>query len=331
MEHGETIDKNEFGDYILQKLESRDPTTQKSYTEWLTRIYTNTNVKFEDLNRNDLLRKYDLAKRKHLIKPQDKDINKFKSWTQFEDTILNYDLSSLEQEKIINKGKSEIVYEDNTIRIIHPYDEKAACYYGRGTRWCTAATEGANAFAGYNNDGELLILIPKQPQYTHEKYQIHVNTNSYKDEKDSNVNVNWLISERFDIFKWFIDRYPQLKGSMFLMDENELNKKITGFVDKIKTILNNMNELYSNTGKQILDYFRLELKGAFGYGFNMINEEYLSFLLYDKETWTLEDALYKITRYISSYISSHASIKNNDTLKKIFNTIIDTLYPEENT
>ncbi|MGA1048922.1 MAG: hypothetical protein ACO3UU_13015, partial [Minisyncoccia bacterium] len=83
--------------------------------------------------------------------------------------------------------------QDGDVRVIVPLDEKAACYYGQGTRWCTAATKGENYFERYNSEGPLYIIIPKKPKYPGEKYQLHVNSEQFMDEKDDTVGISKLL------------------------------------------------------------------------------------------------------------------------------------------
>ena len=82
------------------------------------------------------------------------------------------------------RAEGPIVYDGITVRIRHPKTKRAACYYGRGTKWCTAATKGDNYFDEYNKDGPLYIIIPKTPSYPGEKYQFHEESGQYLNEKD---------------------------------------------------------------------------------------------------------------------------------------------------
>ena len=81
----------------------------------------------------------------------------------------------------------------------------AACYYGQGTRWCTAATRGKNYFSEYHNESPLLIILPKEPQYPGEKYQLHfivtlgdhMTIRNNRDEEDmwANYSENYIIDK----------------------------------------------------------------------------------------------------------------------------------------
>ena len=58
------------------------------------------------------------------------------------------------------KGAAKVVYKDANVRIINPEDKEAACYYGQGTRWCTAATKSKNYYS-YNDEQDGVVKVPE--------------------------------------------------------------------------------------------------------------------------------------------------------------------------
>ena len=196
-------------DKILEYFEARDPTKTKTYVPWMLRSWINEpKGRMEDMNRGDLLSLYQAAKNRNVIRPEHKDINKFKTYGEFENTIR----SSYSEEDLLSdaerkqreqaaKGAAKEVYEDPTVRVIQPEDEAAACYYGQGTQWCTAATRGNNMFNRYNQNGPMYILIPKNPEYEGEKYQIHLASAQFMDEQDSPVYMETLMGRFPGFFK----------------------------------------------------------------------------------------------------------------------------------
>lgn len=89
------------------------------------------------------------------------------------------------------EGKS--LYEDVSVKIYQPKTEVESCHYGRGTRWCTAATKGANMFDHYSKEGELYILVPKKPTHKGEKYQLQFESSQYMNELDHPEDLLELI------------------------------------------------------------------------------------------------------------------------------------------
>jgi len=224
--------QQEYINAILSAIEQKDPTTNKIYTPWLAKKYAmqgpdQLKLKLEDMNRGDLLRLYDIGKRRRMIKPEHADINRFKTYRDFEDTMLSKyelnDIESADKKKEEEKGKAKKVYEDGNVLVVVPEDEAAACRYGRGTRWCTAATQGHNYFAQYNRQGPLYILIPKNPEHEGEKYQLHFPSSQFMDEDDSEVEIVDLLTERFPgLLEFFKENEPELKDMILFADDSVL-------------------------------------------------------------------------------------------------------------
>ena len=160
-----------LGAVALPYLGAADPTPNKMYMMWLIRMYVSGSVKLEDMNRHESLTKYHRLKVHKKIKPEHADINRFKTYTQFEDVVEDYPDVEVE---LTDRGDYVEIHNDSTCRVIHPTNEAAACFWGQGTKWCTAATKGHNMFQGYAEEGQLFIFIPKQPKHAGEKYQLWV-------------------------------------------------------------------------------------------------------------------------------------------------------------
>jgi hypothetical protein len=225
---------------ILAEIENHDPTANKEYTQWLARVWANANgkLKMEDLNRGQfeggLLSAYTRAKRRKLIKPEHADINRFKTYGEFERAMMDeYDWDKIEQsEKNVDKGQSKELYTDADVRVIVPADEKAACYYGQGTQWCTASKNN-NMFNHYAKQGDMYILLPKKPQELDEKYQLHFGTNQFMDSRDEPVALKSLF-DRFPGFKaWAVENLPEVQNKIeYASDElvAKLSKPIGDYI-----------------------------------------------------------------------------------------------------
>jgi len=217
-------------DKILQFIERRDPTRHKEYTQWMVRQWISDNVLLEDLNRQNLIGKFDILKRRNLLAPEYRDINRFKTYTDFEDVIGAYDMPE-EKPQEVDRGFYRDQYEDNDVRVVRPYNEAAACYYGQGTKWCTAGKE-FNQFHRYNETGELYILLPTHPKYKGEKYQMHFVSDQYMNERDEPVSPRYLFIDRFpNLYDFFMETSPQyIEDSVFFTDP----KTIDGILKAIK-------------------------------------------------------------------------------------------------
>ena len=204
---------------ILQnQIEVGDPTKQKKYTQALARMYANGLIKWEDVGSTmrDYLTKFTKLAVKKKLNPEHTDFNRFKDLKSFYDAVDTYPDPEEDQE-VKDKGEAKEVFNNGEVRIIRPDNEQAACYYGQGTRWCTAARDH-NMFDRYNTDGPMYIILPKNPKYDGEKYQFHPMSDQYMNEKDYEVSpqelVNRFPSEEFKEFLFKAD--PELKTNVVL-------------------------------------------------------------------------------------------------------------------
>lgn len=205
----------------LSVIEEYDPTPNKEYTVWLLRRWLTDpeqqSVRMEDFNRNNALSAYHVGKRRGLIKPEHKDINRFRTYRQFEDFMFGeYDIDTLlnveDKTTEADRGKYDEVYKDDSVRVIVPRDERAACFWGRGTRWCTAATRGTNYFNTYNQQGPLYILLPTKRIRPGEKYQIHIPSGQFMDEDDDSIDIAHLAQNVFpQFFAWLVKNDPEAR------------------------------------------------------------------------------------------------------------------------
>ena len=184
---------------ILSRLEAADPTKNKEYVQALAKLYSAGGLKMEDVGStlSDYLTKFHKLKQKKIIPSPRNDFMRYNDVGDFMSVVDEY--PEPEDNKNVSKGTSEVYYEDQDLRILVPKDRESACYYGKGTKWCTAATNN-NMYDYYSKQDQLYIILLKKPTYTGEKYQFHFASRQYMDEKDHRINL----------FK-LADRYPQLR------------------------------------------------------------------------------------------------------------------------
>lgn len=227
---------------ILQKLESADPTKNKQYVQWLVRTYSKGDVKLEDVISNgaDFLEVYHKAKNKKLLPADLRDINRL-NFKQLGDLATDKDILSKikPKDKAIERGKYKVSFENNEARVIIPEDQAAAMYYGRGTRWCTAATTN-NQYHSHADDGDLLIVLPKKAEYDGEKYQLHFASHQFMDQEDSEVSLRTL-KERFPdlVENYLLKIEPELKDYIEMVDEELLEKILDGIKEECHSYFTN--------------------------------------------------------------------------------------------
>ena len=236
-------------DKVLKFFEDADPTANKQYTEWLVRRYIDGGIRYlEDVDSTvaENLSMYHELKIRRMLPSELADIGRVKSQqvARFFRDVYNIYKELPEVQEKMEKGEAEQVYDDSEIRVIHPEDQSAACYYGQGTRWCTASTKSRNYFQEYNEDGPLYIVIPKNPKHKGEKYQLHFESYSFMDENDAGVDIYKLMKRWPQLHKLFhkniVDTHQEALykgdggGTALLADPETLENWSDIIEDKIK-------------------------------------------------------------------------------------------------
>ena len=222
---------------ILGVIESGDPTQHKEYTQWLVKCYVNEDIVLEDIisKGTDWLEVYNEMKLRKILPTEYRNIMNLK-FNDLYGVVSNQDLVAKlqSQSEEVNKGNSKVLLDTPSVRIIKPEDQEAACYYGQGTTWCTAAKNN-NMFNYYAKNSDLYILLPKKPQRDGEKYQVHFNSNQFMDESDDPVDMVWLIKERFgDLLPFFESVEPEL-GKYIQFADPDVVATVIGQIKEVAT------------------------------------------------------------------------------------------------
>lgn len=292
------IDKNIF----LAAVKS-DPTSKRTedgniigigkYVKWILKLVKQGKWKPGDsVETIDFLGLFD--KRKNQLPQEYRDINRYKSVYELGNIVSGHTVKNRSEVK----QDVEKVYEDDKWLVVIPHTKEAACYYGKNTEWCTAATESDNMFDYYNNKGLLYINIDKVNNC---KYQFHFETHQFMDENDSSIKpnsiglsdgvINYYISigKSLDIL---YDRYKQISNTIYLVGlKNKMNMLTTDgyqllfdiWFDNIEFLNNSINN-----GDRKIGYVRLGSK------YNYVDE--LGNILYnglDIDKWFDKAFLFK--------------------------------------
>ncbi|CAB4129251.1 hypothetical protein UFOVP112_349 [uncultured Caudovirales phage] len=210
-------------DIVLSQLERADPTKNKEYVQGLAKLYANGGLKMEDASSTlaDYLTKFHKLKVKRMVPPPYNDFLRYTKVTDMMDVVDQLPDPDADK-KEVDKGRVIEYYNDAEIRIVLPQDEAAACYYGQGTRWCTAA-KNHNMFDSYADQGTIYIVIPKHPEHSGEKYQLHFESGQYMDEGDNPVTMRQLL-ERFPTLKTALEEEGRAHGVLSLMSDADKAK-----------------------------------------------------------------------------------------------------------
>lgn len=278
------IDYNQFF-----KIVSSDPKTKIQnneiikigpYSKILLNIYRKGKLKNEDLPKAteylSYIYKYNLSI----------DIKYINELSDLYDLVSKYIVK--EKFSVENVMKSlpsheyKILLNSKNWYIISPKSQKAACYFGFGTQWCT--TWGSMSLdpklksrtSQYNKykDG-LYILINKNNE--DEKYQFHFQTKQYKNPGDGNINAEYLLNENPDLKYYFFPSLYNKNLSSRIVDEqiekiDILDKKdISTFTKNIYGEIDNpiVNALIENNEEDFAETINDEIK------FNLSIDDYI--------------------------------------------------------
>ena len=89
------------------------------------------------------------------------------------------------------RAESTIVLEKGGWTVALPRTERAACWWGRGTRWCTAATDSHNMFERYNQNGALVVIVRPDG----EKFQFHASGGDFMDAADRSASAIAVLTD----------------------------------------------------------------------------------------------------------------------------------------
>jgi hypothetical protein len=168
--HLRKLDPHDPADLIGRLIMERaDPAANKRFTPWLVREYAAGRLILEDLGTaNETLTLFQRYARR--LAPEARDIQRYGSladaWEAVREFADREEAHSNKAQKVLDRAKayaeSRILRQDEDgFTIAVPLTEFAAKWWGKGTRWCTAA-EKDNQFWHYHLQAPLIVtVLPK--------------------------------------------------------------------------------------------------------------------------------------------------------------------------
>ena len=94
---------------LLAQFELMDPTQHKEYVQWLAKCYAGGSDRLSDVanTAREYLNVYHIGKRRGKLDAKNADINKFKSYNDFEFMMMCQDHKMLTTKPEVNKGKAK--------------------------------------------------------------------------------------------------------------------------------------------------------------------------------------------------------------------------------
>ena len=161
-----------YYDEIVPGSENINP--KHKYLEWITKNWSPTDVVGDEIKHN--LKEILLAVSKFDNQSQRlkiKDLNQYQNLEQLFDTLQ--ELGQTARRTVEISDEVEKVYEDNRFVVVVPKTHKSSCYYGAGTKWCTASKDTESHFSNYKSGGELYYIIDKTLPTSNPFYKVALN------------------------------------------------------------------------------------------------------------------------------------------------------------
>lgn len=288
---------------VVEHLAAADPTgNQHKFLQWIVNIYLRGGFKLEDVNRI----KNELAEFVRVrAKLEKKDINQYKALPELYaalepfkevDVVSNRQADKSEGQRFFADGEAVMLVDTNNVKIIELKSKAASQYFGRGTRWCTAATEDC-MFDRYHSEGPLYVVIEGG-----QKYQFHFETGSFMDAQDSPISeekfrhmyntapISGLFKSREEALA---DQFIENAGSGANHHESE---------QKIEEYLGAISDRYEMEPKYLMDkmlHAELWILNSLVVGTDLIGKQWPAYekrILAEVETPDAIDGAYKYAR-----------------------------------
>ncbi len=176
---------------ILAFITECDPTPKSIYTRWMLKRFLAGDFGglIEDVTKaTESLDRFDRAK--STFPQQHRDINFFKNFSALNAYVAYVEVKPSKKsikaglkEALLAKGEAEHFFENDDIRIVIPRTKEAAIYFGKNTKWCTAAS-GFNMFEVYHRQGPLYVILFKKENV---RWQLHFESDQFMDEADKPI------------------------------------------------------------------------------------------------------------------------------------------------
>jgi hypothetical protein len=183
--------KNKFGQKFSPEMIGRivSEITPK-FLQWAGKVIDGVNFNDNFIKLSDALKKFEKIST-NLPKT---DINQYQTLEELITAITNYEGKSRRDIKKVEGGN--VVYDDGNYFVVNPLNHDASCYYGKGTKWCTAA-ETDTHFKKYNEDGKLFYIIDRSKPTNDPLYKVALlrkfdGDRIYYDAKDEYVRTGWI-------------------------------------------------------------------------------------------------------------------------------------------
>jgi hypothetical protein len=196
------------------------------YAKLLLNMYQKGGLRLEDLEKAKEYLGYVYS---HKIPVEINKINELGDlYNVVKDYIVKDTKSLSEILKVLSQEEFKVLHNGEGWYIFQPLTEKAACYLGVNTEWCTTwgpyslnkkNKDRGNLYQRYAKDGPLFIMINKSDQ--NDKYQFHFESKQFMDKDDRRIDTSNFFKNKIELRNFF---FPSFLGEVS-NDELQLELK----------------------------------------------------------------------------------------------------------
>jgi hypothetical protein len=190
-------------------LLSRDLSSNQKFLNFLGKVISPESVNDDMMKAKIAIEKF-IKYQKNL---EIKDINQYDSLKDISDAISKHENKVRRDVKEIDGA--DVVYEDDRFTVVSPKTYEASCYYGAGSKWCTAAKSSDAHFMSYNRDGKLFYFLDKKEKSGSRFYKVAMlqkydGRQTFFDAPDKSFNSGWILgTPEFEKINDVIQRYME--------------------------------------------------------------------------------------------------------------------------
>jgi hypothetical protein len=190
-------------------LLSRDISSNQKFLNFLGKVISPESVNDDIIKAKIAIEKF-IKYQKNL---EVKDINQYDSLKDISDAISKHENKVRREVKEIDGA--DVVYEDDRFTVVSPKTHEASCYYGAGSKWCTAAKSSDAHFMSYNRDGKLFYFLDKKEKSGSRFYKVAMlqkydGRQTFFDAPDKSFNSGWILgTPEFEKINNVIQRYME--------------------------------------------------------------------------------------------------------------------------
>jgi hypothetical protein len=270
------------------------------YSKLIVGLYQRGGLQIEDLEKANEYLGYVY---KHKISL---DLNKIKQLGDLYNIVKEYiakDAKTFDEVlKVLPQDEYQLLFSGKKWSIYKPLTERASCYLGVGTEWCTTwgpyslnkkHRDRSNYYKRYADSGTLYIIINKEN--TNEKYQFHFEQNQYMDKMDRKINTSDFLNEpdKKEILYFFFPSLYKKVGKEQLKTEFKRLDILPSEI-AMKVFENSVGKINNKLVKSLMDQDEEMVKTLVS-GFYEFGENTVKFVVDD--TSTIIESLYRIIGY----------------------------------